>query len=147
MHVRRAESPDEIAACISVRRRVFIIEQGVPESEEIDGQDGLCRHFLVTPDKMSPAHEAYGTARLMFLDDGTAKAQRVAVLREYRRCGAGAALMFALEGEAARARCATVVLGSQLHALKFYEKLGYVAYGEVFLDAGIEHRMMRRNVL
>jgi predicted GNAT family N-acyltransferase len=32
--------------------------------------------------------------------------------------------------------------GAQLHALGFYEKLGFSAYGPVYLDAGIEHRDM-----
>ena len=147
MHVRRAFTAEEIAACLAVRRRVFIEEQGVPEHDELDDLDHVARHFIATPEKASPAHGAIGTARLVFLDDGTAKIQRVAVLKEQRKRGVGAALMFALEGEAARARCTTVILGSQLHALKFYERLGYDAYGDVFLDAGIEHRMMRKNVL
>jgi hypothetical protein len=35
-----------------------------------------------------------------------------------------------------------ITLAAQLHAVSFYEGLGYVARGEVFLDAGIEHRWM-----
>ena len=35
-------------------------------------------------------------------------------------------------------------LNSQVHAVPFYEKLGYQAYGEIFLDAGIEHRHMKK---
>jgi predicted GNAT family N-acyltransferase len=147
MHVRRAYSPDEIAACLQVRRRVFIDEQRVPEHEELDDLDSVARHFLAAPEKGSPPQAAFGTARLVFLDDGTAKVQRVAVLRAERKRGVGAALMFAVEGEAARARVSTVILGSQLHALKFYERLGYQSYGDVFLDAGIEHRMMKKEVL
>jgi predicted GNAT family N-acyltransferase len=34
------------------------------------------------------------------------------------------------------------MLGAQLKAISFYERLGFTAFGEVFLDAGIEHRMM-----
>jgi ElaA protein len=33
-------------------------------------------------------------------------------------------------------------LGAQVHALGFYERLGFVAVGPVYLDAGIEHRDM-----
>ena len=33
-------------------------------------------------------------------------------------------------------------LGAQLDALGFYERLGFTAYGDVFDDAGIDHRMM-----
>jgi predicted GNAT family N-acyltransferase len=147
MHVRRAMTPDELAACLQIRRRVFIHEQGVPESEEIDDLDVACRHFLATPEKGSAPMDAFGTARILFLDDDTAKAQRVAVLREYRKHGVGAALMFALEGEAARSGRSLLILSSQLTAVPFYEKLGYEAYGDVFVDAGIDHRMMRKAVL
>lgn len=147
MHVRRATTADEIASCLQIRRVVFIDEQSVPEKEELDDLDPVCRHFLATPDKSSLAREAFGTARILFLDDGSAKAQRVAVLREYRRHGVGAALMFAVEGEAARAGRQLLILSSQLSALPFYERLGYEPYGDNFLDAGIEHRMMRKAVL
>lgn len=147
MHVSRATTADEIAACLRIRRIVFIEEQGVPEQDELDDLDPICRHFLALPSKESPLRDAIGTARITFLDGDTAKAQRVAVLQAQRRSGVGAALMFAIEGEAARAGRSWLLLSSQLTALRFYERLGYEAYGETFLDAGIEHRMMRRQVL
>lgn len=144
--MRRATTAEDIAACLQIRRVVFIHEQGVPESEELDELDEVCRHFIATHSKQSPAREAIGTARILFLEDGTAKAQRVAVLREHRRGGVGAALMFALEGEAARAGSSTLVLASQVSALPFYQRIGYEAFGELFIDAGIDHRMMKKAV-
>jgi predicted GNAT family N-acyltransferase len=39
-----------------------------------------------------------------------------------------------------------VDLGAQTHAMGFYERLGYQAYGPVFDDAGIPHRSMRRSL-
>ena len=147
MHVRRATSAEEINTCLQLRRVVFIDEQKVPEAEELDDLDPVCRHFLALPGKSSPLREAMGTARILFLDDGTAKAQRVAVLRDYRKHGVGSALMFALEGEAARAGRQMLILSSQLTAVPFYERLGYEPYGDVFVDAGIDHRMMRKAVL
>ena len=147
MHVRRATSAEDIAACLQIRRVVFIQEQSVPEQEELDDLDPVCRHFIATPGKQSLSREAIGTARILFLDDGTAKAQRVAVLREHRKGGVGAALMFALEGEAARAGRSTLILSSQVSAVPFYERIGYQAYGEPFVDAGIDHRMMKKAIL
>lgn len=147
MHVRRATTAEELAACMQIRRVVFIDEQGVPEADELDELDAVCRHFIATPDKASPPREAIGTARLLFVDADTAKAQRVAVLREHRRHGVGAALMFALEGEAARSGRSTLMLSSQVSAIPFYQRLGFEAYGDTFLDAGIEHRMMHKQVL
>ena len=69
---------------------------------------------------------------------------RLAVAREARGLGVGVALVTAIE-EAARARgLAAVDLHAQTHALAFYERLGYVAYGPEFPDAGIAHRAMRK---
>ncbi|OGQ20764.1 MAG: hypothetical protein A2138_07670 [Deltaproteobacteria bacterium RBG_16_71_12] len=146
MHVRRATTPDELAACLRIRRVVFIEEQGVSEADELDTLDEVCRHFLATPTATSPPADALGTARLLFLDADSAKAQRVAVLAEQRGKGVGAALMFALEGEAARAGCTSMVLASQASAVSFYQRLGYQPYGEVFVDAGIDHLMMKKPI-
>lgn len=146
MHVRRVSTPEEMAACLRLRRVVFIEEQGVPEADELDDLDRACRHFLATPAQDSSLQEALGTARLLFIGDDTAKAQRVAVLAAARRQGVGAALMFALEGEAARAGRSAMVLASQMSAVPFYERLGYQRYGDVFVDAGIDHVMMRKGV-
>ncbi|RCV58738.1 hypothetical protein DEF24_12340 [Marinitenerispora sediminis] len=39
-----------------------------------------------------------------------------------------------------------VELHAQTHALDFYARLGYTAYGAEFMDAGIPHRHMRREL-
>lgn len=141
MLVSRVADAESLAHCREIRRIVFILEQNVSEDEEWDGLDGQCTHFLAELDG-----RPVGCARLLVTADGRAKAQRVAVIREHRRCGIGAAMMAALEAEAARAGHAEVVLGAQLQALAFYERLGYRAYGEEFMDAGIPHRMMRKQI-
>lgn len=130
---------DALARCIDIRREVFIAEQGVPEAEEIDGRDPDCTHFLALEED-TPV----GCARLLVTDGGEAKAQRVAVLKSYRGRGVGVLIMRALEDAAQTHGHTCVILGAQLSAVPFYERIGYVAYGDVFLDAGIEHRMMRR---
>ena len=132
---------DLLPTCLELRRVVFIDEQGVPADEEVDGLDPLCTHFLAWNDD-----RPVGTARLWLTPDGRAKAQRVAVLAATRGQGVGAALMAALEEEALRLGHAAVVLGAQLTAVPFYLRLGYLEQGEVFLDAGIPHRMMRRGL-
>ncbi|MGR2738998.1 GNAT family N-acetyltransferase [Billgrantia sp. Q4P2] len=117
-----------------IRRVVFIEEQQVPLEEEWDGRDGDCRHFLAMH-----GETALGTARL--LPDG--HIGRVAVLREARGLGIGVALMQAAIASARRLGHAQVELAAQTHALSFYENLGFTAFGEVFMDAGIPHRNMR----
>lgn len=121
---------------------MFIVEQEVPEDLEIDGLDENCLHVLAEREEAG-AWRPVGTARLRVTEDGVAKAERVAVDRQVRGLGVGWQLMRRLEKEAWSQGHRSVVLGAQLSALPFYEKLGYQAYGGQFMDAGIPHRMMR----
>ena len=127
----------DIAACRALRRTVFIEEQGVSEADEVDDLDDQAVHILAVQDGMP-----VGSARLLTLGD-TGKIGRVCVLRTERGTGLGAALMQAAVAQfRATAGIKQVKLGSQLHALTFYTRLGFVPYGDVYWDAGIEHRDM-----
>lgn len=127
--------------CLAVRRVVFIEEQAVPEPDDVDGRDPACVHFLA-----QSADTDLGTARMRLLEGPprVAKAERVAVHAAARGQGVGRRLMDALEAAAWQAGAVEVRLGAQLTAVPFYLRLGYVAYGPEFDDAGIPHRMMRR---
>jgi predicted GNAT family N-acyltransferase len=128
---------DDIAVCHALRRAVFIDEQGVEGALELDGRDAEATHLLATLDG-----RPVGTARL--LSDGTTgKIGRVCVLRDARGMGLGAALVRAAVEEFRRdPGIARVRLGAQIHALAFYEKLGFTADGPIYDDAGIDHRDM-----
>ncbi|WP_290797337.1 GNAT family N-acetyltransferase [Halomonas sp.] len=121
-----------------IRRDVFIEEQQVPVAEEWDGRDEECRHFLALLDG-TPV----GTARLL----PDAHIGRVAVLAEARDSGIGTALMLAAIETARRENHPAVELAAQTHALAFYERLGFEAFGDEFLDAGIPHRNMRLELI
>ena len=134
----------EMADALAVRRAVFIDEQGVPEHEEIDAHDGA-------PDAVSSAvhvvayvaGQPVAAGRLLLgTPEENAHVGRVAVLQALRGRGYGRAVMLALQAEARRREYPGITLASQLHAIPFYERLGYLAHGDVFLDAGIEHRRM-----
>lgn len=149
--VERVTTAQQMAAALAVRRAVFIIEQAVPESVEIDEHDGdpaemtSALHVIARCDG-----EVVGTARLLLpeISEGVAHIGRVAVLRSHRGRGIGYALMRALHDLAHEHGITTIALNAQLHALAFYEKLGYQAHGDVFLDANIPHRAMTvRHVL
>jgi predicted GNAT family N-acyltransferase len=146
--VRVAEGPGDREACFAVRKEVFVGEQGVPEDLEYDALDAGAVHVLAVGEDGVPL----GTGRLLYGEAAAAKTGaasvgslgRLAVTREARGLGVGAALVRAIE-EAARARGLTAVdLHAQTHALGFYERLGYEPYGPEFPDAGIPHRAMRR---
>ena len=127
---------DDLDACMAIRRQVFVEEQAVPEDLERDEHDATAVHLLATQDGRPVA-----TARLLIAGD-RAKIGRVAVLAELRGTGAGAAVMRAALDELRLRGVREAALGSQVHALGFYEKLGFVAHGPEYDDAGIPHRDM-----
>lgn len=129
---------DRLERCLSIRRRVFVEEQGVAPADEQDGCDAACTHWIARVDG-----EAVGTARLREVEGGV-KAERVAVLAPFRQHGAGAALMRALEAEAWRRGAPRLLLHAQLPVVSFYERLGYAAEGPAFDEAGIPHRKMSK---
>ncbi|MFE2942405.1 GNAT family N-acetyltransferase [Streptomyces sp. NPDC059255] len=147
--LRVATEPADIEACFAVRKEVFVVEQRVPEELEYDGRDGDAVQVLAVRDDGVPL----GTGRLLYGpgaadrtggDPDTGSLGRLAVRATARGLGIGAALVRAIE-DAARERGLRVVdLHAQSHALGFYERLGYEAYGPEFPDAGMPHRSMRR---
>ncbi len=119
---------------ISIREVVFVVEQGVPVELELDGLDPACQHVLALDSEDRPI----GTARMQ----ECGHIGRIAVLRPWRKRGVGSRLLTALIQIAREAGLETVDLDSQLHAIGFYEKHGFRARGDSFLDAGIPHRNM-----
>ncbi|MDA7427819.1 GNAT family N-acetyltransferase [Primorskyibacter aestuariivivens] len=130
---------DDLDTCLALRFAVFVEEQGVPAEIERDAYDEVATHLLATREGTP-----LGTARI--LPNGEiGKIGRVCVLREARGQGLGAALIEAALAEMRKdGRFSKAVLGAQITAIPFYEKLGFAAYGEDFDDAGIPHRMMER---
>lgn len=137
----RVTITEDVETCIAIRHTVFVVGQQVPKAIEVDGRDPSCTHFLACV-----GTEAVGTARLR-IAEGTAKAERVAVLEAWRGKRIGAALMETLEQEALRLGHKEVILGAQCAVVPFYERLGYIGYGAIFLDAGIDHRMMKKSLV
>jgi len=132
--VKRVSDPTE---CFALRYTVFVEEQNVPVSLERDALDAGAIHLLETVDGVP-----MGAARIV-LNGETGKIGRVCVLQPARGTGLGAALMReALTVLRDMPDITRAALGAQLDALGFYEKLGFTAYGDVFDDAGIDHRMM-----
>ncbi|RTZ48247.1 GNAT family N-acetyltransferase [Candidimonas sp. SYP-B2681] len=118
-----------------IRHQVFVQEQNVPPEEELDPQDEFCIHALA----YEPSGVAVGTGRLL----PNAHIGRMAVLAPYRGKGIGTKLLTALVDEARRQRHLEVVLSAQVHAQRFYAAHGFVAEGNIYMDAGIEHVTMR----
>lgn len=115
-----------------IRKTVFIQEQNIPEDEEWDTQDAISLHFVVY-DKNK--NTAIATARL--LDNNSIG--RVAVLKEYRGTGIGRLLMLDVIQHAKSENREFLKLSSQVHAIQFYEGLGFNTHGTEYLDCNIPH--------
>jgi predicted GNAT family N-acyltransferase len=136
--IRTIENDVERDACYQLRMVVFVDEQAVPPWEEMDAYDETAQHFAAIDDTTGAV---VGTARLVDKGEGAGKIGRVAVRKDYRGQGIGRDLMWYVMGAGFR-RFATLVLDAQVSVIPFYERLGFTAAGEIFMDAGIEHRLM-----
>jgi len=135
VEIKPADWEQEGELIAAIRRRVFIEEQRVPEQLEWDGLDGDALHLLAWVDG-----QAVGTARM--LADG--HIGRMSVLKNFRGRGIGRQLLSTILRLAGERGLTEVDLDAQTQALGFYERLGFDALGEVFMDAGIPHRHMRK---
>ena len=142
LQVRLAQAPD-LPAAYALRHEVFVVGQGVPEDMELDEHDATCDHGVALQDGV-----VVGTGRLL-PPEGEGQAAvvgRMAVAEPARGRGVGAQVLALLERRAAERGWPAVELHAQLHARSFYERAGYAPYGEVYLEAGIEHVSMRKQL-
>ncbi|WP_409304692.1 GNAT family N-acetyltransferase [Peribacillus sp. SCS-155] len=137
MNIKIVQTKEELEDAYFVRKKVFIEEQNVPAEEEIDEFEKDATHFVLYNDERSPI----GAGRFRILD-GIGKVERICVLSEGRNKGAGALIMKAIESYAADKGIEKLKLNGQTHAIPFYEKLHYRVASEEFLDAGIPHKTM-----
>ena len=124
-------------AAFRLRRDVFVLEQNVPPDVENDADDLAATHFVAVA-----AGEVVGTLRIVFKPEH-AKIGRVAVDRDWRGRGIARALMLTAMDHCRAQGENRFYLASQTDKLGFYERLGFIAFGEECLDAGIPHLAMR----
>ncbi|MCH7394969.1 GNAT family N-acetyltransferase [Acinetobacter dispersus] len=113
-----------------IRTLVFIQEQGIAEGDEWDEQDAISQHFVIY-DQDQPI----ATARLLQNNS----VGRVAVLKAYRGQGLGQMIMLNIIDFAKQQGRAFLHLSSQVHAMSFYQQLGFVVQGDEYDECGIPH--------
>ena len=140
--VRVAQACKDVEQCLRLRWTVFVEEQGVRPSDELDAHDsGDAVHVLA-----SLAGVPCGAGRLIFTAPGVAKIERMAVIDDVRGRGVGRALLAFLEDEARRRGATRLTLFAQVRARRFYDKAGYSAASGEFDDGtGIPHLRMEKN--
>lgn len=140
MIIKIAQADQERKDAFQTRHTVFIQEQKVPPDEEMDHFDDNAIHFIGYEDGQSIA-----ASRLRFIDH-CGKLERICVLLPYRGKSYGRQLIEAMEKEILIHGFVKAKLNSQSHATEFYEKLGYKIISEEFMDAGIPHVTMTKNL-
>ena len=120
-----------------IRKKVFVNEQKYPISVEFDDHDKTCDHLLLTVDGTPAA-----TARVFMTDEQTAKIGRLTVLKEYRGQHLGAELIKELKKRSKALGAKKIYVSAQVYAVPFYEKYGFRAYGNEYLDIHIPHMDM-----
>lgn len=136
MHIEEGDWKTLQHDCERVRLMVFVAEQHVPKEEELDEWDAKSRHFIAR----DAQHMVMGCARLL----PTGQIGRLAVLKPFRKRGVGGALLEAVLRSAKAAGMREVWMHAQTHAEGFYATHGFAPEGERFMEAGIEHIMMRK---
>lgn len=121
-----------------VRTEVFILEQAIDEAEEWDNLDSRSWHVLARDNVGAPI----ATGRLT----PEHKIGRMAVLKAWRGKGVGEAIMQHLIERARQLGIGELTLNAQTHAMAFYGRCGFEAYGEEFMECHIPHRMMRMSL-
>ena len=120
-----------------IRTQVFICEQGITEADEWDDQDVISQHFVIY-DQDQPI----ATARLL----QNHSVGRVAVVKAYRGQGIGQMIMLEIISYAQKQGLSVLTLSSQVHAISFYEKLGFTVQGNSYDECGISHIEMTMNL-
>ena len=149
----RLAGPADMARVYALRHEVFVVGQAVPVELERDALDARADHAVALVRDL-----VVGTGRLVdgrIDDDGllvpgtpgtVATIGRMAVADDARGTGLGRALLDLLVARAGTRGLPEVELHAQLHARGFYERAGFTPFGEVYLEAGIEHLGMRRSL-
>ncbi len=149
----RLAQPDDLPAVFALRHEVFVVGQDVPVELERDEYDDHADHAVAARDGV-----VLGTGRLVsgrIDEDGrlvpdtagtVGTIGRMAVADAARGSGIGRALLDLLVARAQERGLPSVELHAQLHARGFYERAGFTPFGEVYVEAGIEHLGMRREL-
>jgi len=140
MQAKIVATEKELQDAYAVRRTVFVDEQQVPEEEEIDQYENEAIHLVLYEN-----NQPVGAGRFRVVD-GIGKAERICVLSSHRKLGAGKLIMMKVEEIAKEKGIHRVKLNAQTHAENFYKNLGYVTVSDIFMDAGIPHVTMIKEI-
>lgn len=122
---------------IALRWDVFVVEQNVPSEEEFDSYDATLPFYEAWDDD-----EIVGTSRVKLVNNKVAKIERLVVHKNRRGEGIGHMIMDKILEDYKAKGVNEFTLSAQVQAIPFYERKGFKAHGDEYLDAGIPHKDM-----
>ena len=135
------EGKEDLTLPFSIRIRVFCDEQGYTPDMEIDDQDREAWHVL-----LYSGGAAVATGRVYWKEPGVMALGRIAVDKPWRGKGIGRLMVEEMCRKAEALGAHSLQLDAQCRARAFYEKLGFVAYGEEHMDGHVPHIQMKREI-
>jgi len=142
LKIIQAEDPVLIKQVFAIRTEVFVHEQKCLPSEEFDELDAVAQHYLLFENELAVA-----TGRFRKTDKGI-KIERIATLSQYRGKGYATELINHLMAVAHNTFVDVhhFYLHAQVSVIPLYEKLGFTAYGNTFIEADIVHQAMEKTI-
>lgn len=144
--IKILKSKEELSLGFALRIKVFVEEQKVPMELEFDEKDNSENTVHIG---FFDNNKLIGVARLIDLDKDVIHIGRVVIDKEYRGQGIGRELIIGCENIAQQIlkRKIIIELSAQIQAENFYKSLGYNRVNDkIYLDAGIEHVDMRKEI-
>jgi len=140
IQVIRADTEELLERSRGVRKEVFTLEKGIPESVEADEWDCLkegCGHFLILYNKKDA-----GAFRCRDTSESVIRLQRFCILRGVRGLGIGREALKCMEGYYRQRGVSRIELDAKFQVEGFYQKCGYQTVSGIFEEAGVLHVKM-----
>lgn len=136
LNIKITETQKEKEQAFHLRRIIFVDEQQVPIEEELDKYDDVATHFVGYQKNIPIA-----ASRLRWINN-FGKLERICIIKSQRGKSFGTKMVKAMESEIRNRGFTKAKLNAQIYAIDFYQQLGYNVITEAFLDAGIPHVTM-----
>lgn len=135
LHCKIYHGLENMADTMALRNTVFHEEQHF--NEQIDETDAVAYHYVIYD-----GDSAIATGRSFFYQDKTYKVGRVCVLKSYRGQNIGQYLMNEIQNHLAGLGMDKIQLSAQDQAIGFYERLGFHAVSDFYMDEHCPHKDM-----
>ncbi len=121
-----------------LRYRVLRAPLGMTRAEVTFAGEENALHVVATADERVVA--------CVLFDFASGRLRAMAVDPSRQRAGVGARLVRALEAELRARGIDRVTLHARADVVGFYERLGYAVTGDPFVEVGIAHRLMAKDL-